>query len=1117
MSDSIALRLLGGLEISRGALPIDGFVSSRGPALVAYLSATGRAHTREHLAGLLWSEVPEKDARASLRVVLSNLRQTLGAEHFAISWSQVALRDDTGIQSDAGEFVKLIATATDDGPSGQAALERAGELYGGEFFAGFSVRDAPLLDEWIAVTREWYRNQARRLFERLVELRSGAEQHEAAIITLERLLAIEPWHETAFRQYMTLLALTGRRTAALVEYDSFTQLLDGEFGTAPDAGTVALYEQIRNGAIEAASPSHRDAVEPANYPPPRETRLRNPASSFVGRRAEMASVGRYLRDPAIRLISLVGPGGSGKTRLALQVLKEHAPEYDGLVAAVPLASVTHSNQIFLAVLDVLEVAPTIHEDPLSLITRQLGESRGLLLLDNFEHLLDGADVANQLLDALPSLCILVTSRERLALQAEWVVPLAGLPVPEDSIGDREARNTGAMRLFIDRARQMRPDFLPDNDELQEIAIICRYVEGLPLGIELAASWMRTMECAEIAAHVQESLDFLSTIVRDVPARHRSLRAVFDRSWALLDERAQRIFASLSVFANGFTADSARAVTGSKLQDLMELLESSLIRREESGRYILHELLRQYAGGRLDEDPDFAVSVRDSHAIHFADLIVEAETLLTGSRQSETLRRIEEDRSNLSSAWGWMLARRQYQLIGAALDGVGLFHYLDHRSIPGLSLLRDAVRTLRSEPPVGVEHEILLGRLYGWQAHFFLALGQVDAAEERLALAEELVSRHARVSQLAYRTDIKGRIASTRGNFHEARRFYELSLGEAQQSRDRFRVGVALNRLGGTAYDLGNLPAAREGFERSIAARREIRDWEGMARDLNNLADVAREAGDYELAQTHIEESMALHRERGSGIFSPTLETRGHLALHLGQLDEAAVQLDRCMRAAEDRGDQLVISVCMLRSAELALMHGDWTQAEELLSVCGLRFEEAGFRTGIVEWGNVRSRLALVRGQPAEALRYARASLNHANDMGNVLRTALARGAYGRALLNLGHTSEAASTFKKALRSLKGSGALPAMLDLVVGVCRSQVDASEAGLNDAGVTDAADLAAVLAFVRQQQEAWYLTKNEAGKVLEELESTLDSKAQAEAREHARSLSLDSILSQFAAKSA
>ena len=1104
------LRFLGGLDISRDGQPVGGFVSTKVPALIAFLAVTGEAHTREYLAGLLWGDVPEKDARASLRVVLSNLRQTLGRGQFKISRSHVGIAKDAELVSDVAEMSRFLESMETEGVGDRRELSRIADRYQGEFLAGFIVRDAPIFDEWVAAERERFRAHAATIFETLAESQAEAGEHAEAASTLERLLALDPWHEIAFRRYLTQLALGGRRAAALVQFDTFTQMLERELDVGPEPETVELYEQIRDGQIAA-----REVVAPASRvapPAPTGTARRRlpriaPSTSFVGRQEELAQIGEYLQDPAVRLISLVGPGGSGKTRLALEALSEHGHAYAFGGVAVMLAGIDSADQILPELANALEINLSAGGDPLEQIEHQVAGSTVLLLIDNFEHLMDGVELIGDLLAALPSATLLVTSRERLALQAEWVLPLQGMPLPGDE--DMDLLRSSVVRLFVDRARQVRPDFLPECDDLREIANICRAVEGSPLGIELAAGWMRLMEPAEIASRIRESLDFLSTTLRDVPDRHRSLRAVFDGSWSMLDPLSQEKFRALSVFSGGFTVDAARATAGAELADLVDFMDKSLVRRDPSGRFDLHELLRQYAGEHLANDPEAATSAKDRQAGFYAELMADVERRLKGARQADTLQEIEAERGNLLISWEWMVSRRQFERLSAALDGVALYYAIHQQPTTGRQMMDIAETVLRAESDGRAGAEILLGRVLGRQARFSLMFGRPDLAEAQVTEGYSLLVPHQAEEQLAYGLDIRGRITSLRGDFQTARRLHQLALEEAQRTGDSYGVSTALNRLGGIAFDMGDYHAARDGFSRSLEARRASQDWEGVARELGNLGEVDCETGDYERALSYMEESLAIYRELGIDRMPSRLEGMGRVALRQGNLDEAEEDLLRAEQIERESGGRGIGAIAMLRRAEIALLRGDLATSKVLLTRSRERFEAQQFRPGIVQWGVVRARLALAEGLPHEAMEYANDSQALAKELDSAFGIALAIGASARGMVALGRTEDALEAFRRAIRLIQATGADPVLLDLAAGMSLARLARLAEADGAVAPIEMVEPLSTLLFIQNQPRSWYSTRAEIDAAVKSLDPLLDRPAISTARERAGTLSTESIL--------
>ncbi|MEZ4572927.1 MAG: tetratricopeptide repeat protein, partial [Thermomicrobiales bacterium] len=539
--------------------------------------------------------------------------------------------------------------------------------------------------------------------------------------------------------------------------------------------------------------------------------------------------------------------------------------------------------------------------------------------------------------------------------------------------------------------------------------------------------------------------------------------------------AQPRFAALSIFSGGFTAAAARATVGAGLPDLLEFSDKSLVRRDGTGRFTLHEVMRQYAGERLAENPDSAMAARDRHAGYYADLMANAESRLKGAEQADTLKAIDAERSNLRIAWDWLVSRRQFERIGSALDGVGLFYALRQLPEPGLQLMNMAQAALQLEREGQAEVDILKGRILGRKARFMLMLGQPLQAQEYLAAADTLLARHQAQHQLAFGLDIKGRIANMAGEFQEARRLHQLALEEAQCTEDRYGEATALNRLAGIAFDVGDFVEAGHGFAASLEVRRSIRDWEGVARELGNLGEVACETGAYQQAQEYIEESLALYRELGVEHLPARLEGLGRLSLRQGNLAEAHRRLIECQQVAQERGGYIVGATASLRLAELAILRGDLRDAHAYLRECKEVFDARKFLPNIVQWGVVRSQVALLEDQPEDALEYANQALALAEDLGDIRGHASSRGAAARAMLALGRTDEALATLHDAIELVRGTGATPLILDLAAaGICGRLATTNESN-------DADQLVACCRFIQIQSETWYSTRLEIDRTL------------------------------------
>ena len=473
--------------------------------------------------------------------------------------------------------VEQFETALGEPTAGfDAAHARAAiQLYQDDFLAGLDVRGASAFDEWVIQQRTWLHNRAVQALE---NLRSDSAQRGDLVSGIEfirRLLILEPWREEAHRQLMWMLAHSGQFNAALIQFENCCQSLRLALEAEPTTETVELFERIRTAA------KSRRCTLPVTTTP------------FVGRKRELASIQQYLADPACRLLSLVGPGGIGKTRLAIQAASASANQFlDGVVFA-ELAAIETPALLATTLANALQLPLQGRETPEEQVSTYLQSREMLLVLDNLESPSASARLLTMILTHAPQVKFIVTTRERLNLQAAWSLDVASLAYPltasEPSIEEYDA-----VQLFCQTARRQRSDFVLNAANGPAVVRICQLVDGVPLGIELAAMWVRALSCAEIVAELEQGLDILRTTRPDIPLRHRSLKTVLQYSWERLSAEQRRAVAKLGVFRGGFRRDAAQRIAGVTLNDLAMLVDRSFLYAGPTGRYTMHELMRQFA-------------------------------------------------------------------------------------------------------------------------------------------------------------------------------------------------------------------------------------------------------------------------------------------------------------------------------------------------------------------------------------------------------------------------------------------------------------------------------------------------------------------------------------------
>ncbi|HOU15973.1 MAG TPA: tetratricopeptide repeat protein, partial [Anaerolineae bacterium] len=867
-------------------------------------------------------------------------------------------------------------------------LEEAVALYQGDFMAGFTLEDSAAFDEWQFFQAESLRRAYTGALEKLT-LWYSSRAPETALEYARRWQSCDPLHEGAHRHLMTLYAKVGQRAAALHLYDTLIRDLRAQ-GLTPSDETVALYQRIRASDVTVARASRPREIASADQSSGVFPRHNLPTSStaFVGRRMELAELQRLLSDPETRLITLTGPGGIGKTRLSLRAAEATLTTFPDGVFFVPLAAAETPDMIVSTIADVLKLVlyQQSADAPFTQLVRYLHNRRMLLVLDNLEQALSGAVMLADLVQQTRATKLLVTSRERLNVQGEWVLELHGLRCPK--LTDlAEATDYGAVQLFIERAQRVNHAFAPDAEEMAAIVRICHLVEGMPLGLELAAAWTKLLSCREIADEIAISLDFLTLALRDLPERHQSLRAVFARSWSLLSREEQAVYCALAVFRGGFTRAAAKAVAGASLPLLAALVDKSMLYRAAPDRYDILHVLRQYAEEQLAANPDLNDAIRDRHSAYYLDWLHRLEPVLKGPGkdvafgQLAALEAIDTERENIHAAWTWAVAHGEFNRLHAATLSLGMFCDIRSRFREGQKLFGEASAALNRP---GVEAPpTLLGLLLGIQGECLLRLSQPGARETlqravqvleaappgpELALVNVLnsytgswyppeeIERRLNDSLAFYRAnnDLWG-VALTLGVIGESlhifvRRNHEAARDSVQQSLDiRRQIGdlwgmaIALFTLGVIAEWSKAFVEARRYYQESLELRQRLKDVNGAANCMQSVGRVMYRLGDRDTAREMLHQSLELQREIGAPHGNPdTLEALAQIACDEGALVEGRdFLLESCAIRREIGETGRPLAFTLLRLGDVCRKLGEVAAARAHIAESLAMFEQFG--------------------------------------------------------------------------------------------------------------------------------------------------------------------------------
>lgn len=912
----LSLALLGAPTILLDGAEVADFGYAKVRALLIYLAAEpGRAHGREALAELLWPEQPPQVGRASLRQALARLRQALGEPGggpplLLVDRDTVRLDPAGDIAVDALAFAELVTDGPRHGhgageacPACVASWERAVAMYRGPFADGAVPRDARGFEEWAALRREWFEARQLATLARLAAHAAARGDHAAALDYARRELAIDPLREAAHRAAMAALAALGDRAAALAQYERCRRTLAEELGVAPDEETERLRQAIRAGEVEPAAPPPPRADEPPPAPLPAQP------TSFIGRAADLRNLLGLLDDPERRLITLLGPGGVGKTRLAHRLAETAAPHYGHGARWVALAHLRSPDELPDAVARALGCAHDDSGDARARLREHLQPRELLLVLDNFEHVLGGAALLSELLAAAPRLTVVVTSRERLQLRAEWVYELDGLGLAAAPGAPAEA-----VELLLERARQVaRIDPLAP-DELAAAERIAALVEGLPLALELAAATRRTRPFAAIAAALERDLDLLRSSLRDLPERHRSVRATFEYSWRLLDAAERAAMARLSLFRGGFSPAAAAAVADADEAALEALADKSMLRRAGE-RLDMHELVRRYAAEALAAGDD-GPAAEAAHLDWALALAAQAERGMVGPEQELWLARLEAEHANLRAALTRAIEGRHAAEAQELAASLTRFWWMRGHMAEGRGWLERALALGGDDPgpraralhgagglanQLGdlaparalLEESLALERALGRQAELSRVLNNLalvylnqGAYEPARALIEEALVIDRGLGDergVAFSFGTLGEIAYVQGDYQRSAELYAQSLELHRRARDEHSVAVTLVNLGVTLYAQGRLGEARPLLEEGLGRFRALGAAFGEAYCLVRLARIALAAGDQAAALTYGRQAVPMLADLG----------------HLGELGLCLMSLARLALAAGD--------------------------------------------------------------------------------------------------------------------------------------------------------------------------------------------------------------------------
>ena len=829
---------------------------------VLKLLALESAHalSRDALIEHLWADLDPTAAAAQLYNALYGLRKVLGEDAPKLVSGVVRLEPSGGLEVDALTFRELAH-------AGLAAKDAALLARAAGFVNGVPLTE-DLYEEWATPYRETLQDLQVRVLEALAE--ADLAQAERA---WTQLLTLEPTSEAAHAGLMRHFAGQGQVARMLEQFERYREALREELNAEPSEGMTALLAELSNPGSGV----------PVAGPPALKHNLPAPTVPLVGREAELAELINFFRDPDWRLLTVLGPGGNGKTRLALEAAwANHALFADGAfwVALENLSADDTPTQTVLQALG-LSLPGTQAEAGLF---EYLRDKRCLLVLDNLEHLPTIGEWVARLMAAAPQVNVLATSRSLLHLQGERVLELAGLT------------GEAMIELFVQGARRVNPSFTPTQTDLERIKRLGEHLAGSPLAIELAASWLRLMDLEEIASEVALDLDFLERPVRDRHARHHSVRAVFESSWRLLQAPEQQTLASLAVFVGGFTLASARAVSGASRAAIVALTDRSLVRLMD-GRLELHPLVRQYVLEQAARDPEHLRDLREAHAKHYLEQLRSLPARFRTPDLEpylETKRLVESMFSNARAAWQHTLESRQLEALNDALEGFFVLHQLGNRLLELPGLLPDHL-----DLPAALRSRFALQRGIAKTA-----LGQLKESEAELMQASpEHLTNTERLYRLRQLSITLSRTARTQ----EALGFATDAVREADAGHDVFEQSLSQMQLGDVLAILGRLEEAEQAMQAAQhGANVRTRSFLAI-----HAATLAGRKGELERAEHELREAATLLRQLDDVRNLQVVQNNLATALQLqGKYTESLEVLESSAKVARHLGDQRILAVIL---------------------------------------------------------------------------------------------------------------------------------------------------------------------------------------------------------------
>lgn len=750
------------------------------------------------------------------------------------------------------------------------------------------------------------------------------------------------------------------------------------------------------------------------------------ATSFVGRTQEIAEITARITEENCRLLTLRGTGGIGKTRLALAVAERLLAHFADGAYFVGLQALTSAKDILSTIVDVLEIQLHDGSSTQEQLHHFLQNKEMLLVMDNFEHLLAGAVFLEDIILAAPAVKILVTSREALNLRSEWLYFVRGMSFPED---DEAIEAYSAVQLFEERAKQVQHDFAIQDEPLA-VAKICRLVEGLPLGIELAAGWLKRLSCEDIAAEIERNIDILATDLHRVADRHRSIRAVFASSWKLLSAGERTIFMQLSIFRGGFTREAATQVTGASLFILSDLVDKSMLHLRPSGRYEIHNLLRQYGEEKLDNAPSVRQNAVEKHCEYYSSLLPDTRFFMRYGPSSHLRRTITLENENILLAWRYIIEHRKLSAVHYGLINFGLEYAYNKRETS--QLLSQTIGFLRQEAP----QSIVLGFALMTYGVFCRLKGDYEQALRYLYEGVDLLRRSNAEQELVWALNWLGITMFFKSDFAKARSASQEAFELSETIDDKVGMGSALTNFVSIARMEGHYNDAQRLGKRATELLKEGGDHPGYLFRSGYLAEIAQLQGEYSTARQMMKELLPHYIDLGSDWDTgQAYEFIGHIEHALGNYGDAEENLLESLRYAHKHGDPRRISFSLLGLGDLYGGMGQLKRAKRAYQEA-IEIAEPALQRWQTTWAlRGLGQITYYEGEYERSQRYCERSLEGCAEIHWVYGTVQANNVLGMVAVERKEYEVARHYFYKSLAANLENETPPVVLATILGIAR----------------------------------------------------------------------------------